>query len=215
MQNLGGVGGGANKVHYYWRCASSEINRHSFSPPDPLVLIDHVTKRNDGLACILFLVRGKLRCVNFMRCPKGLRSMGSNNNLLNEYFRAKYIDTQKCLFHISFAFFCRLQESYALSSLFFFYIYFWENTFKDEPRIFLFLFWRKFQETMRQSENGIPEILMKFSGSSRERTHSGHEKVSVTRAGSLRECKNTEFVWELRKTGFWKGQCRSCSEGLS
>ena len=23
---------------------------------------------------------GKLRCVNFMRCPKGLRSMGSNDN---------------------------------------------------------------------------------------------------------------------------------------
>ena len=51
---------------------------------------------------------------------------------------------------------------------------------------------------MYQSENGIPEILMNFSGSSRERTHSGHEKVSVTRAGSLLEYKNTEFVWELR-----------------
>ena len=50
MQNLGAVaGGGANKVHYYWRCAISEINRHSFSPPEPLVLIEHVTKRNDGL----------------------------------------------------------------------------------------------------------------------------------------------------------------------
>ena len=68
---------------------------------------------------------------------------------------------------------------------------------------------------MYQSENGIPEILMNFSGSSRERTHSGHEKVFVTRAGSLLEYKNTEFVWELRKTGFWKGQGRSCSEGLS
>ena len=68
---------------------------------------------------------------------------------------------------------------------------------------------------MYQSENGIPEVLMNFSGSSRERTHSGHEKVFVTRAGSLLEYKNTEFVWELRKTGFWKGQCRSCSEGLS
>ena len=68
---------------------------------------------------------------------------------------------------------------------------------------------------MYQSENGIPEILMNFSGSSRERTHSGHEKVFVTRAGSLLEYKNTEFVWELRKRGFWKGQCRSCSEGLS
>ena len=68
---------------------------------------------------------------------------------------------------------------------------------------------------MRQSENGIPEILMNYSGSSRERTHSGHAKMSVTGASRLRECKNTEFVWELRKMGFWKGQCRSCSEGLS
>ena len=109
MQNLG-AGQGANKVHCYGRCASSEINRHSFSPPEPLVLIDHETKRNDGLcgreyllfkpdgkvAGFLTLVSGKLRCVNFMTCPKGIRSMGSNNNLLNEYFRAKYIDTQKC-----------------------------------------------------------------------------------------------------------------------
>ena len=84
------------------------------------MLIDHVTKRNDGLwgreyllfkpdgkvAGFLTVVRGKLRCVNFIRCPKGLRSMGSNDNLLNNYFRAKYIDTQiKSLFHISFAFF--------------------------------------------------------------------------------------------------------------
>ena len=110
MQNLGAGAGGANKVHCYGRCASSEINRHSFSPPEPLVLIDHETKRNDGLcgreyllfkpdgkvAGFLTLVSGKLRCVNFMRCPKGIRSMGSNNNLLNEYFRAKYIDTQNC-----------------------------------------------------------------------------------------------------------------------
>ena len=29
--------------------------------------------------------------------------------------------------------------------------------------------------------------------------------VSVTAAGCLRECKNTEFVWELRKTGFCGG----------
>ena len=29
--------------------------------------------------------------------------------------------------------------------------------------------------------------------------------VSVTAAGRLRECKNTEFVWELRKTGFCGG----------
>ena len=29
--------------------------------------------------------------------------------------------------------------------------------------------------------------------------------VSVTAAGHLRECKNTEFVWELRKIGFCGG----------
>ena len=28
------------------------------------------------------------------------------------------------------------------------------------------------------------------------------KKVSVTEAGRLRECKNTQFVWELRKTAF-------------
>ena len=28
------------------------------------------------------------------------------------------------------------------------------------------------------------------------------KKVSVTGAGRLRECKNTEFVWELRKMRF-------------
>ena len=35
---------------------------------------------------------------------------------------------------------------------------------------------------------------------------SGHprdvKKVSITGAGCLRETKNTEVVWELRKTGF-------------
>ena len=38
---------------------------------------------------------------------------------------------------------------------------------------------------------------------------SGHsrdvKKVSVARAGRLQECKNTEFVWEMRKTGFCEG----------
>ena len=33
---------------------------------------------------------------------------------------------------------------------------------------------------------------------------SGHpgevKKVSITEAGRLQECKNTQFVWELRKT---------------
>ena len=33
------------------------------------------------------------------------------------------------------------------------------------------------------------------------------KKVSVTGAGSLRECQNTAFVWELRKTAF-------CESGL-
>ena len=30
-------------------------------------------------------------------------------------------------------------------------------------------------------------------------------KVLVTGAGRLRECKNTEFDWELRKAGFCEG----------
>ena len=32
----------------------------------------------------------------------------------------------------------------------------------------------------------------------------GAKKVPVSGAGCLRECKNTEFVWELRKTGLCK-----------
>ena len=41
----------------------------------------------------------------------------------------------------------------------------------------------------------------------------------VTGAGRLGECKNTEFVWELSKTGFCKGgrssavHLRECSLG--
>ena len=31
------------------------------------------------------------------------------------------------------------------------------------------------------------------------------KKVSVTGAGHVRECKSTEFVWELRKMGFCEG----------
>ena len=38
---------------------------------------------------------------------------------------------------------------------------------------------------------------------------SGHpreaKKFSITGAGCLRECQNTEFVWELRKTAFCEG----------
>ena len=33
------------------------------------------------------------------------------------------------------------------------------------------------------------------------------KKVSVTGAGCLQECKNTEFVSKLRKTGFCEGSC--------
>ena len=48
-------------------------------------------------------------------------------------------------------------------------------------------------------------VTVKCSG-----TPSGHPQdaktVSVTGAGrSVRECKNTEFVRELRKTGFFEG----------
>ena len=32
----------------------------------------------------------------------------------------------------------------------------------------------------------------------------GVKRMSITGAGSLWECKNTEVVWELRKTGFVK-----------
>ena len=44
---------------------------------------------------------------------------------------------------------------------------------------------------------------------------SGHplvaDKISVTSTGRLRECKNTEFVWELRKTGLSEGgRNKSC-----
>ena len=124
---------------HYGRCARSEFNDIHSRPPEPLVLIDHVTKRNDGLwgreyplfkpdgkvAGFLTVVRGKLRCVNFIRCPKGLRSMGSNDNLLNKYFRAKYIDTQiKSLFHISFAFSVGYKNSTHYPLSFFFSIYF-------------------------------------------------------------------------------------------
>ena len=31
------------------------------------------------------------------------------------------------------------------------------------------------------------------------------KKVSAAGAGRLRECKNTEFVWEFGKTGFCEG----------
>ena len=42
-----------------------------------------------------------------------------------------------------------------------------------------------------------------YSGSSLKRTHSGREKgVRTGGAGRLRECNNTEFVWELRKREF-------------
>ena len=41
---------------------------------------------------------------------------------------------------------------------------------------------------------------------------SGHpqdvKKVSITRAGRIGECINTEFVWELRKTGFCESGCK-------
>ena len=40
----------------------------------------------------------------------------------------------------------------------------------------------------------------KYSGCSHER-----KKVHITGAGCLRKCKNTEFVWELRKMGVCEG----------
>ena len=43
------------------------------------------------------------------------------------------------------------------------------------------------------------------SGSSRELTPSGREKGVSLEPSLLRECKNTESVWELRRTGFCEG----------
>ena len=34
--------------------------------------------------------------------------------------------------------------------------------------------------------------------------HRDAKKMSITGAGRLRECENTEFVWELREPGFVK-----------
>ena len=45
-----------------------------------------------------------------------------------------------------------------------------------------------------------------YSGSSRKRTPTGREKdVRNWSWPGLRECKNTEFVWELRKKAFCEG----------
>ena len=47
--------------------------------------------------------------------------------------------------------------------------------------------------------------LLKYSGSFVRGHTWDMKKVSVTGAGCLQECKNTEFVSELSKTGFCKG----------
>ena len=47
--------------------------------------------------------------------------------------------------------------------------------------------------------------LIFYSGSCYKQTPLNVKKVSVTGAGCLPGCKNTEFVWELRKTGFCEG----------
>lgn len=50
---------------------------------------------------------------------------------------------------------------------------------------------------MNNSKNSRAEALV-----------SGHpwdaKKVSVTEAGHIQKCKNTEFLWEFRKWGFMK-----------
>ena len=46
------------------------------------------------------------------------------------------------------------------------------------------------------------ECKNRYSRSSRKWTPLGVKKASVTGAGRLRECENTEFVWEFNKTGF-------------
>ena len=54
---------------------------------------------------------------------------------------------------------------------------------------------------------GIPPRAPKYP--QEEALVGGHsrdaKKVFVTEAGRLRECKNTEFVWELRERGFCEG----------
>ena len=41
-----------------------------------------------------------------------------------------------------------------------------------------------------------------YSGGFHERTPFSREKVSLTRSGRFWECKNAEFVWELRTMVF-------------
>ena len=46
-----------------------------------------------------------------------------------------------------------------------------------------------------------------FKGEALMSGHPQHtKKVSVTKAGRLRGCNNTEFLWELRKTRFCEGE---------
>ena len=63
-----------------------------------------------------------------------------------------------------------------------------------------------FQITNRQ------QLLLVIFYTTEEALLSGHlpdaKKVSITVAGPLLEYKNTEFVWELRKTKFCEGGCK-------
>ena len=50
----------------------------------------------------------------------------------------------------------------------------------------------------------VPSLNFKYRGSSRKWTPSGREK-GFRKWGCLQECKNAEFVWELRKKTFCEG----------
>ena len=67
-----------------------------------------------------------------------------------------------------------------------------------------------FSEELYKDEEHKVEKDMKLenkysSGSSRELTPSAREKGVSLEPSLLRECKNTESVWELRRTGFCEG----------
>ena len=56
------------------------------------------------------------------------------------------------------------------------------------------------------------KIIKLYNQNTVEALVSGHpwdmKKGYMTGAGCLRECKNTKFVWQSRKTGFCEGSCK-------
>ena len=62
-----------------------------------------------------------------------------------------------------------------------------------------------YKDEEHKVEKGMKLENKYSSGSSRELTPSGREKGVSIEPSLLRECKNTESVWELRKTRFCEG----------